>query len=286
MGLGTADQGKHIHQIIELLAAGNGQLAVTSYHEIVDQISDQTQYWFESLFGLYALSSDDDVLFEQSLSTRFIEDSVIAKQALEFYCQNQNPHAVQQLLRKLSYDSPYSDFRRIISTLLDIVNAPRGLDRLDGIDALSPYRRIAGLIQLAAGYSTGMLVLAEFSPVEQQFIQALICQTKAALQPLCLPSFTPQQLFEFLLNNAEVFEEEILQKLLTNLVVDYPAGLDAYRQHDDQLSEFECFRLQALASERSGHWENAASLWSHCIQTLDQINIEDYEVARQLILQR
>ncbi|MEE9345564.1 MAG: hypothetical protein V3U88_08150 [Methylococcales bacterium] len=278
---------KIIQQIVDLLKQGHCQQSAELYHQQSNQLDAQAQQWLDSLFGLALLSGQNQLLQSVSPDSAVINDYAAAKRALEAYSQNQNAQVVQELLRKLSYDSPYKDLRLIVSTLLDIDNSPESLNKLGAITKTSPYSQITELIRLAVDHSTDDLEPTGLglSLEEQQLIMALRGHNTQPDQLLPHDS-TPQQLFKWLMANPIVLDSTTQQSMSLNLLVNYPEGLDIYQERFGNLVDFDVLRLQALASEQSGDWSSAARWWDDCLQTVDSQQAEHREAMRQLIEQR
>ncbi len=281
------DQDKQTRHIVDLLKQGDLQQSTEAYRSQTEQLDLHSQQWLNSWFGLCLLSGRTALLEYEFPDPAIIDDYAFARQALDAYCQNQDAQAVQMLLRKLSYDSPYKDFRLVISTLLEIDDTPGCLTKLGAIATSSPYYQIAELIRLAVGDSDEpILDPLELNAESQQFIAALRSHNSTPDQQLLAEQLTPQQRFEWLMENATENAPSTLQSMLLNLLVDYPPGVDAYQARFGALSDFEVLRLQALASERSGDWGNAAGLWNDCLQAIDSQGLEQSEAIQQLISQR
>lgn len=275
-----------IQQIIDLLRQGDFHQSTEYYHSQSDQFSSEIKQWFDSWYGLCLLSEQSDSLQCVFPNKAVVDDYPTAKQALDAYCQNQAATEIQQLLRKLSYDSPYKDFRLIMSTLLDIDNTPECLHKLDSIAQSSPYHQIAKLIDLAVGGSTAMSDPAAFNSETQQFIAALgNHNTQPDQQPFAEGS-TAQHKFEWLMKHSVADHPTNVQSMLLSLLVDYPLGVDAYQARFGALTEFELLRLQALASERDGDWGSAAQYWNDCLHAIDFQQDNQAEAIRHLIEQR
>jgi hypothetical protein len=276
---------KKIQQIVDLLKQGHCQQSAELYHKQFNQLDAQDQQWLDSLFGLALLSGQNQLLQSVFSDSAVIDDYAVAKLALEAYSQNQDAQVVQQLLRKLSYDSPYKDLRLIVSTLLDIDNSPESLNKLGAIAKTSPYSQIAELIRLAVDHSTDDLEPAGLSSEEQQLIMVLRGHTTQPDQLLPNDS-TPQQLFKWLMADPIALDFTTQQSMSLDLLVNYPEGLDIYQERFGNLADFDVLRLQALANEQSGDWGSAARLWDDCLQTVDSQQAEHREAMRQLIEQR
>ena len=279
-------QDKKIAQIVNLLKQGNLPQSVEIYRKQANQFNRQAQQWLNSWFGLCLLSGDTEILECEFPDTAIINDYILAKQALDAYRQDQDIQAVQRLLRKLSYDSSYKDFRLVLSTLLDIDDAPACLTKLGAIAQSSPYYQISELICLAISDTNKQNESVELNPESQQFIAALRRHDSAPDQHLLLEDSTPQQKFEWLINNPLADDRGNVQSMLLNLLVDYPPGMDAYQARFGALADFERLRLQALASERSGDWDQAAGLWDDCLKAIDLQQIDKDNAVQQLISQR
>jgi tetratricopeptide (TPR) repeat protein len=279
-------QDKQITQIIELLRQGNIQQSVETYRTQADQFDLQTQQWLNSRFGLCLLSGYTSLLECEFPDAAIVNDYALARQALDAYCQDQETSAVQLLLRKLSYDSPYKDFRLVMSTLLDIDDAPACLTRLGAIAQSSPYDLIVEVIGLAVGLPSEKIESDELNPERQQFIVALRSHDSAPDQQLLVENSTPQQRFEWLMENSTEDNSTTVQSMLLNLLVDYPPGMDAYQARFGTLADFERLRLQALASERSGDWDKAAGSWDDCLELIDSQQLDQGKAVQQLISQR
>ncbi|MEE9425102.1 MAG: hypothetical protein V3V18_08975 [Methylococcales bacterium] len=279
-------QDKQITQIVELLKQGNLQQSVEAYRSQADQFDLQSQQWLNSWFGLCLLSGYTTLLESEFPDAAIVNDYALARQALDAYCQNQETQAVQLLLRKLSYDSPYKNFRLVMSTLLDIDDAPACLTRLGAIAQLSPYDLIVELTGLAVGRPSEKIESDELNPESQQFIVALSHHDSAPDQQPLVENSTPQQRFEWLMENSTEDNSTTVQSLLLNLLVDYPSGMEAYQTRFGTLADFERLRLQALASERSGDWDKAAGLWDDCLEVIDSQQLNQGKAVEQLIRQR
>jgi tetratricopeptide (TPR) repeat protein len=281
-----AQNKQQITQIADLLKQGNLQQSVEAYRKQVEQFDLQTQQWLNSWFGLCLLSGYTELLECDFPDTAIINDYAFARQALDAYCQNQETSAVQLLLRKLSYDSPYKDFRLIVSTLLDIDDAPACLTKLGAIAQSSPYHQIVELIGLAIGHMNDPIDPAEFNQEIQQFIAALRSHDSASDQQLLVEILTPQLRFEWLMEHSNVVDATTAQSMLLNLLVDYPQGMEVYQSRFGELADLERLRLQALASERSGDWDKAAGLWEDCLEAIDLQQLAQGKAMQQLISQR
>ncbi len=280
------DCDQNSHQILNLLIEGNGYKAKELYEVALPNFSDQAQRWFETVFGLFVLSGELDISKNQFSDKSFGVDSENAAQALEAFCQNQDRQNIQLLVNKLSYNSPYKDFRVLLSTLLDIEDATDSLNKLDIIDRFSPYKPIADLIRLAWNSTNGVVDSSVLESSEQRFIKALQPQTTVGLEQQLSVQPSPQQLFTSLVEHPDTQKVDNYNAIMINLLIDYPAGLDAYQERFGTLTDFEQFRLKALANERSGDWQNAAELWHDCLQALEFESMPDSETAKQLIVER
>lgn len=279
-------QDKQMTQIVELLKQGNIQQSVEAYRTQADQFDLQTQQWLSSWFGLCLLSGYTSLLECEFPDAAIVNDYALARQALDAYCQNQETQAVQLLLRKLSYDSPYKDFRLAMSTLLDIDDVPACLTRLGAIAQSSPYYLIVELTGLAVRLPSETIESDELNPESQQFIVALRSHNSVPDQQLLVENSTPQQRFEWLMENSTEENATTVQSILLNLLVDYPPGMDAYQARFGALADFERLRLQALASERSGDWDQAAGFWDDCLEVIDSQQLDQDKAVQQLIRQR
>lgn len=276
----------HIQLIIDLLRQGDFNQSIERYHSQFEQFSSEIKQWFDSWYGLCMLSGKSDLLQCIFPNKAVVDDYLAAKQALDAYCQNQAAPEIQQLLRKLSYDSPYKDFRLIMSTLLDIDNTPECLHKLDSIAQSSPYHQIAKLIDMAIGGSEETCDSAELNSESQLFIVALGRHKTQPGQQLFAEDSTAQHKFEWLMKHSTAHDPSTVRSMLLSLLVDYPLGVDAYQSKFGTLTEFEQLRLQALASERNGDWGRAAQYWNDCLQAGDLQDDRQAEAIRHLIEQR
>jgi len=276
---------KEVDALLDLLAEGNAQQAMAAYHALVVHLHPQTKQWLESVLGLYELAGNH-LLTQGMAGTALAEDSAYALKALNSYCQNEEAQTVRDWLRKLSYNSAYRDFRLILATLLEFEKPTASLTRLERVSASSPYTGIVRLIRLSAGNSDTQTESSRLNANERQFIHALRTQQRTVSQSEFSTDAKPEQVFEWVLENADVFDPAIYNSLLINLLVDAPSALDTYQTRFGKLSTFELSRIQALASEQSGDWPSAIQSWTDCLQSSELQHLDNSEVTKQLILQR
>ncbi|MCH9698779.1 MAG: hypothetical protein K0U68_11810 [Gammaproteobacteria bacterium] len=260
----------HLVTIAGLLDNGEGRLAIETYDAVADDIDGDVRQQILNLFGLAVLAGIPGLEEQQLTVEPGTRDIDIAQQALQAYCRNDDQTSVRKCLKQLPFQSVFKDFRILLSNLLQQESSQSAQNQFSILPENSPFHLLAEQISLHSSLHNHSELARKFLLDAEQWLE--------------LPN-AKQALF-WLIEHQQFIQPHIFNKLLINLLLEYPEGLDDCHLHIKYLDEFQRSRIKALTSERIADYEQAAHWWESCAECLDTHSNQSALLEKQLLYQR
>ena len=279
-----------------LLLAGRHGRAVNLYLEFEEELKHiPSAQRIPVLCGALLLAGNKEVKTALATQPFWLEQSALAEQVLDAYCRNQPADAVEALLKKIPFRSPFRDFRTLLKAMTTLEQEGPAAARAlaDKIPADSPYAGLARLLPLPPEQTlAGEDGPALPRPGQEPLMAALYgWDTKQVKVLQNLQEFgtgDEDALFKFLLrHHAQIGSDYVKQLLRQWIPYLNPQHLRQYKGQLEQLSHFEEHRVRALALELDGELEDADAHWDDCVEHLcDALDKDDNKLRAALIQRR
>ena len=197
-----------------------------------------------------------------------------AQQALTAFQLNDR-ESMRQHLAKIPFRSVYRDFCSLLKVAALLFESPyKANDLLDKISRDSPYYPIGRLISVLP--LTGKELADALLGLTQKQ-QQIICKSKGwtdqQIKLLQYISRQKQQLtdkmkFDLAIQYQQLLGAEYARRFCLGLLPVYPAGIKAYEKNFGALAAFEKLRISALSAEANQSYFEAIGHWEQCLELL------------------
>ncbi|MBF0133547.1 MAG: hypothetical protein HQL75_13300 [Magnetococcales bacterium] len=227
----------------------------------------------EVLAGL-ALTGHDEVLALFKEDSSFLVHYNTARRVLHAYDGGDDETSLE-LLKKLPIGSPFKNFRLFMHALVLSSSQPENaLALLEKIKEDSPYHPMAQAVVIAiSGDFTDMGIFATLaSPVHGLACRLLNVNagTIRAISHIQSVATDPDKLAGALLKQdlESHLPKEVLRTLCLPLLPSAIGLLEKFQQRFGPLSQWEIYRIRALALEGQKQWSSAADVWIAALKTI------------------
>lgn len=260
--------------LLWLLLAGNWPKAYAALQRFAAEDLDGNHPQLGQQLGYLLLAGRADMAEYLPAGCALQRDWPAANQALAAY-RADDAAACRQALQALPFNSPFRDFRLLLSAQLLSGTEPRQAQTwLEKISPASPYHAAANAarVYLQSGADFAYAA-AKLAPQHRQVLNQslkLSAGQVALLETLSRQgdSASDREGFELALQYRSLFGNEDAQAYCQGMLAHYPDGYADYLNYFAVKEPFQQSRLQALLCEKGRHSREALQHWRRCVELL------------------
>lgn len=275
-----------------LLKVGNYARAAEIYQQKQTELT-ATAKQLPALFGAALLGSDHAVL-RQTLSKMegWASHIQAAETLLKGYCKGIKGEELEELLKAISFRSPFRDFRTVIKALVTLETDPSAaLQMAQKIPSDSPYKGLAQLLpNPALEFLDSAQSLTKPRHGQDAFLGSIYGWGKKQLLAFqALMSFkndNQKALFELVLKHNQGLGKDYVQQLCKQWIPHLPpSSIKAYERYFP-FEGLEYDRVYSLALENEGLLDEALESWEDALAVLSPKLSEAKARAQTVLIQR
>jgi hypothetical protein len=213
---------------------------------------------------------------QKSEAGKWVEHAAAARQSLIAWIEGKPPQEIDQLLNRIPLRSAFGALRLILKSLMTAPDDPaRARQLLDGIPPGSAFAsfRLAVEAALPGGPAEPVAMPTPPSKAQQVFAVEVKGLPNAASQSLVQLTKAersgPGALLSFLASQAGTLPADEVKNACLNLLPRAPDRLRQFESRFGPLSEFDRYRVLALAAEAGNDWERAEQCWTIAAQGIE-----------------
>ncbi len=245
-----------------LLKGGYAEKAVALFVDLEESLAKTAGQMVAELFAAYLLSGHEQVL-------RFLPDGHLLKSqfpsadmALQAYCDGNNGN-VEDHLRKITFRSPYRNFRLALKGMLAFEeDRTAAEDCFAKIPATSIFRKMVIPYRSIIDYPPGKS--AKLTSREQQVVQSLQGISKSTarfIEGITARQNNAVQLFTFLVGRQKFLSGHKLRDICYRLLIHAENKYVNFVRIFGELDYFQYNRMLALGGEVDGDYWEACQDW-------------------------